>query len=248
MLSELSLVFFALWLGVVALFVYSAFWAFSIRRILVAGLYRRQAFWLGAMGVYFVSLSTFLSIALTLELSSLYVNILGAVIISAGFTLIFLWIDLTVRIARRSDPLFRDTLRWSKLRFLFWFVTIGGAIGAFFTSIGSGFAEATPFGGVLFFGAVALYKSARRSGDRTFRKHLSWTALCIFLLWLGSQIQEPLSHFVSDPYLTQSLTWPLVLAGAYSLYRSARSLVPMGHLKSLETNPTIGLQPSATAS
>jgi hypothetical protein len=248
MLSELSLVFFALWLGVVTLFVYSAFWAFTIRKILVAGLYRRQAFWLGAMGIYFVALSAFLSVALTLKLSSFYANILGALIISAGFTLIFLWIDLTVRIARRSDPLFRDTLRWSKLRYLFWFVTIGGAVGAFFTSVSSGFAEATPFGGALLFGAIALYLSAKRSGDRTFRRHLSWTALCIFLLWLGSQLQEPLSHFVTDPYLTQSLTWPLVLGGAYSLYKSARSLVPMGHLKSLETGSTVGAQPSATAS
>ena len=248
MLGEFSIVFFALWLAVVALFLYSAFWAFTIWRILVAGLYRRQAFWVGAMGVYFVMLSGFLSIALTLELSSPFVDIPGAIIISAGFVLIFLWIDSTVRIARRSDPLFRDTLRWSKLRYLFWVATVGGAVSAFYTSIISGFAAAAPFGGALFFGAIALYLSAKRSGDRTLRRHLSWTALCIFLLWLASQIQQPLSDYVTDPYFAQSLTWPLVLAGAYSLYKSARSLVPMGHLKSLETGPTIGPQPSGTTS
>src|SRR5690349_14769390 len=109
MLSDFSLIFLALWLLVVALFLYSAYWAFSIRSVLSIRLYRRQAFWLGAMGVYFVSLSAFLSVALTLELNALSVNVLGAAIISFGFVLIFFWIDSTVLVARRSDPLFRDT-------------------------------------------------------------------------------------------------------------------------------------------
>ncbi len=234
--SEFSIVFLALWLSVVGLFLYSAFWAFTIRRVLLTGLYRRQAFWVGAMGIYFVSLSAFLSVALTFELNAFYVNLLGALIISSGFTLIFLWIDSTVRIARRSDPLFRDTLHWSKLRYLFWFVTLGGAVGAFFTSIYSGFAAATPFGGALLFGAIALLLSAKRSGDKTLRRHLRWTGLCIFLLWLGSQVQQPLSYHIADPYLAQSLTWPLVLAGAYCLYRSARSLIPLGHFKGTDSN------------
>ena len=105
-----------------------------------------EAFWVGGMGVYFVALSVFLAVALTLEINALSINILGGLIISFGFILIFLWIDSTVSIARRSDPLFRDTLRWSKLRYLFWLVTIGGAVGALFTSINSGFSTVAGFG------------------------------------------------------------------------------------------------------
>jgi hypothetical protein len=240
MLSDFSLIFLVLWLLVVALFLYSAYWAFSIRRVLSIRLYRRQAFWLGAMGVYFVSLSAFLSVALTLELNALSVNVLGAAIISFGFVLIFFWIDSTVLVARRSDPLFRDTLHWSRLRYLFWLVTIGGGIGAFFTSLNSGFAAATPFGTALFFGAIALLLSAKRSGDMTLRRHLRWTGLCIFLLWLASQAEDPLSTFITDTYLAQSLTWPLVAAGAYSLYRSAKSLVPFGRIEDVDADTQTG--------
>src|SRR5881409_2109911 len=215
--SELGYVFLGLWLLVTALFLYSAYWSFTIRRALVTSLYRRQAFWVGGMGVYFVILSAFLAIALSLELSALPVNILGGLIISLGFILIFLWIDSTIRIARRSDPLFRDTLRWSRLRYLFWLVTVGGAVGAAFTSINSGFSTVAPFGGALLFGAVALLLSAKRSGDTTLRRHLRWTGLCIFLLWLGSQITQPLSYHIADPFLVESLTYPAVAAGAYCL-------------------------------
>ncbi len=247
--SELGYLFLASWLFVTAIFLYSAYWSFMIRRALVTSLYRRQAFWVGGMGVYFVALSVFLAFALTLEITELSINILGGLIISSGFILIFLWIDSTVSIARRSDPLFRDTLRWSKLRYLFWLVTIGGAIGALFTSINSGFSTVAGFGGALFFGAVALLLSAKRSGDMTLRRHLTWTGLCIFLLWLSSQLQQPLSYHFADPFLVQSLTVPLVAAGAYSLYRSAKSLVPLGHLMSTDADaPSISTSPAGPSS
>jgi hypothetical protein len=245
--SELGYVLLGLWLLVTALFLYSAYWSFIIRRALVTSLYRRQAFWVGGMGVYFVILSAFLAIALSLELSALSINILGGLIISSGFILIFLWIDSTIRIARRSDPLFRDTLRWSRLRYLFWFVTVGGAVGAVFTSINSGFSTVAPFGGTLFFGAIGLLLSAKRSGDSTLRRHLTWTGLCIFLLWLGSQITQPLSHYIADPFLVQSLTYPAVAAGAYCLYKSAKSLVPLAHLGISEADGTNIQTPPTTA-
>lgn len=244
MLSETSILFIGLWLLVTALFLYSSYWAFSIRRVLVTSLYRREAQWIGGMGLFFVLLSAFLTIALSFQLNSLATNILGGLIIAGGFVLIFLWIDSTVLIARRSDPLFRDTLRWSKLRYLFWFVTLTGAIGTIISAIQSGLSTVAPYGGALFFGAVALLISARRSGDSTLRRHLKWTGLCVFLLWLGSQSQDPLSRIISDPYLVQSLIYPLVAAGAYSLYRSAKSLVPLGHLTQSEDKAPSPPEPS----
>jgi hypothetical protein len=228
--SETSLLFIGLWLLVTALFLYSSYWAFAIRKVLVTSLYRREAQWIGGMGLFFVLLSAFLTIALSFQINSLATNILGGLIIAGGFVLIFLWIDSTVLIARRSDPLFRDTLHWSRLRYLLWLATIGGALGAVATAVQSGLSTIAPYGGVLFFGAVALLISARRSGDSTLRRHLKWTGLCVFLLWLGSQAQDPLFNTISDPYLVQSLIYPLIAAGAYSLYRSAKSLVPLGHL------------------
>src|SRR6266436_571946 len=113
MLDSVSIIFFTLWVLVVALFSYAAYWAFIIRKALVTGLYRRQALWAGTMGLYFVALSTFLTIALSFNLTTLLVNILGGLLISSGFIVLFAWIDSTVRVARRSDPLLRDTFRWS---------------------------------------------------------------------------------------------------------------------------------------
>lgn len=230
MQSELSILFFSLWTLVVVVFMYAAYWAFNIRRILVTPLYRREAFWVGAMALYFVSLGAFLVVALTLELGGLIVNLLGAVVLSIGVVLIFFWIDSTVRIARRTDPLFRDTLMWSKLRYLFWVATFGGAAGTFTTSISSSFVAATPFTGALLFGAIALLLSAKRSGDMTLRRHLRWTGLCILTEFIVGQSVQPVTDSLVDPYLAQSVVWPFVLIGAYFLYRSAKSLVPLSHL------------------
>jgi hypothetical protein len=231
MFDSISIVFLVLWVLVVALFSYAAYWAFIIRKALATGLYRRQALWAGTMGLYFVALSTFLTIALSFNLTTLWVNLLGGLLISSGFIVLFAWIDSTVRVARRSDPLLRDTLRWSRLRYFIGFVTIGGAISALVTSINSGFAYVAPFGGALLFGAIALLLSATRSGDQTLRRHLKWMGLSIAMLWLASQLTGILFDiFPAGSLTSEAITYTVVVVGGFCLYRSARSLVPLGHL------------------
>src|SRR6266567_5586701 len=144
MFDSVSIIFFFLWVLVVGLFSCAAYWAFIIRKALVTGLYRKQALWAGTMGLYLVSLSTFLTIALSFNLTTLSVNILGGLLISSGFIVLFAWLDPTVRVARRSDPLLRDTLRWSRLRYFIGFVTVGGAISTILTSINRGFVFLVP--------------------------------------------------------------------------------------------------------
>src|SRR2546428_11295079 len=156
MLDDFAILFLALWFIVVAIFGYSAYWAFALRRVLMQHLYRRQASWVGWMAIYFVVISTFLTLALSFNVNLLPINILGGLLISSGFIVLFFWIDSTIRVARRSDPLLRDTLRWSRLRYFIGFVTVFGAISALLTSINSGFALVAPFGGALLFGAIAL--------------------------------------------------------------------------------------------
>jgi len=79
--SDVSTAFFVLWLIVAVTFSYAAYWAFTVRRVLVHRLYRRQATWVGRMGVYFVALSSFLTVALSTGVSSLYVNVVGGLLI-----------------------------------------------------------------------------------------------------------------------------------------------------------------------
>ena len=243
--SDLSTAFLVLWLIVAVTFSYAAYWAFTIRRVLVHRLYRRQATWVGRMGVYFVALSSFLTLALSTGVNSLYVNVVGGLLIGSGFIVIFAWMDSTIRVARLSDPLFRDTLRWSKLRYFLGFGTVGGAIASVISAIMSGFSQVAPFGGALFLGAFALLLSASRSGDITLRKHLTWTGLCTFFLWLGSQVQMPLSRiqFLVQLNLPDVITYVFVAAGAYSLYRSAKSLVPLGHVSKVDSTEPAVVQP-----
>src|SRR5437899_12477597 len=110
--SDLSTAFLILWLIVAVTFSYATYWAFTIRRVLVHRLYRRQATWVGRMGVYFVALSSFLSLALATGVSSLYVNVVGGLLIGSGFIVIFAWMDSTIRVARLSAPVFTDPPRW----------------------------------------------------------------------------------------------------------------------------------------
>jgi hypothetical protein len=197
------------------------------------------------MGVYFVALSSFLTFALSTGVSSLYVNVSGGLLIGSGFIVIFAWMDSTIRVARLSDPLFRDTLHWSKLRYFLGFGTVGGAIASVISAIMSGFSQIAPFGGALFLGAFALLISASRSGDITLKKHLTWTGLCTFFLWLGSQVQMPLSRiqFLVQLNLPDVITYVFVAAGAYSLYRSAKSLVPLGHVSIADSTEPAVAQP-----
>src|SRR5437879_486631 len=161
MQSDLSSAFLVLWLIVAVTFSYATYWSFTIRRWLVHRIYRRQATWVGRLGVYFVALSSFLTLALSTGVSSLYVNVVGGLLIGSGFIVIFAWMDSTIRVARLSDPLFRDTLRWSKLRYFLGFGTVGGAIASVISAIMSGFSQVAPFGGALFLGAFALLISAK---------------------------------------------------------------------------------------
>ena len=236
--SEATVLFAILWSIVTALFLYGAYWAFAIRRVLLTRLYRRQALWVAALGIYFGALGLFLTPVLTLQLNTLVINILGGIFLGFGSVLEFLWIDTTVRIARRSDPRFRDTMRWSKLRYLFWVITMFGAVSAIISSATTGVSAAGPYGGtlsgILLFGAIALFLSARRSGDAILRRHLTWAALAILFTWIVSQATNPLFRIVTDPYIVQSVIYPLVAAAAYFLYRSAKSLIPLGRLETVK--------------
>ena len=247
MLNDVSIISTALTIIIGAFFSYGAYWAFTIRRALMARLYRNQALWVGTGAVYFVALSAFITLALLFGASGVFVNLLAAAFIFLGFVVIFDWIDSTVRVARRSDPLLRDTLHWSKLRY---FVGITSTIGLFFNVVFNVILTNSSFillgtpallgyvGTVLFLGALALLLSARRSGDLTLRRHLKWFGLGAALLWLSGQISSPWAKITGDSFLTPIVTYSLFAMAAYCLYRSAKSLVPLGRLTMIEVAAT----------
>jgi hypothetical protein len=222
-------------------FLYGAYWALEIGRALGSPLYSKQALWVGAIGVYFTAFFVLSAVALALGLpgfgGTTATDIAVGAFLYIGVLMFFVWIDSTVKVARRSDPLRRNTLRWSGLR---WFLGIFVGVGTLFAlafNIGTAvdFAHATPLygpiGGVLFLGAIALLLSARRSGDPILKRHLKWFGLFAVLLWATSGV-EGTSVFRSaanDPFIL-AVSYLVFAVSAYFLYRSARSLAPMAQL------------------
>ena len=258
--SDISTVSIILSLVVGALFSYGAYWALTIRKALMGYLYRRQALWVGWVAIYFVAQSAFIALAIFYNATGFYVDLLAAAFIAVGFVAIFVWIDSTVLVARRSDPLQRDTLRWSKLRY---FIGITSTIGLFFNLIfnliftnssGSSYIllGSPPLlgfiGTILLLGAIALLLSARRSGDMTLRRHLKWFGLGAGLLWITGQVGAPWARASGDSILVPIITYSLFAVAAYCFYRSAKSLVPLGRLAVADFAETTAVTPSISTS
>jgi hypothetical protein len=246
MLSTLDYVNVAVTLAVVASYGYVFYAAMLVRRTLAVGLYRRHAFGIGLLAAVFAfdQVSNFLPTDGVWGL----IGLVGFAVFALG---LLYWVDSSILAARRSDPLYRDTLHWSGLRKVIWAVSVGALVFVFLASIalppsfGDG---STPTGGpmlwftvafsVLFFfpiysaavsGVVVMPIAARRCKDLVFRSHLEWLFLFIAIQLvaagvIGQVIQSPFGN--SDP-----LAWLVdglgLLVGLFPLYRSVKRLVPL---------------------
>jgi hypothetical protein len=154
------------------------------------------------------------------------------------------WTNTSVRAARKSDPLLRDTFRWSRLRLVLLVAVIAATIydsanilynvlnGHPVTATATGFLAITfeiPVLVPIVAAAFILPVAGLRSRDPVLRKHLLWFGLfAVFLL----VFIEVLSTAFTDPLqivLTEDLG--LVLGG-YCIYKSAKSLAPLNKLAS----------------
>jgi hypothetical protein len=157
-----------------------------------------------------------------------------------GAILVFGWIDSNVRVARRSDPLRRNTLHWTKLRIFIWAILtialVGGLFSAFVGDInylsspaglGGAFLD-SPFTPAAAFGIVALAVSHRRINDVTLKRHIKWLVFFVLILLFATRLLE----YSSSLFSTVGFVAILLLAcGAYFLYIAARSLSQLDHLK-----------------
>ncbi len=195
--SIFSMFFIAAQSMMIALFLYGSYWALLIRRALATPLYRKQSLWVGVIGIFFAGV--FLSAGVTnlyatfepLRAIFQLVRVWNSAFFTSGYGLIFAWIDSSVRVSRKSDPLARDTLGWTRLRvfvwglvgvwiLLFWAFTITVVLGLFNTLpntlppllIQSVFVAALL--SILLSAPPALLISGSRSKDPTFLKHLGY--------------------------------------------------------------------------
>lgn len=227
----------------VALFLYTAYWAFAIRRVLAVPLFRRQALWVGIVGTYFAAAFSYAGIGGVYNTTNAVTNFIGSLLFFLGFIIVFAWVDVTVRIARKTDPLRRDTFRWRRVRTVVWAMLVIVPSSVFLLSLPLLASNQSPSGILLLPALVtivaimlttgpALLLSGSRSKDSTLRRHLKWFGL--FVLSLFTAVVGGFSLYLIHAQVIPIVGFivgytPFILA-AYCLYRGARSLIPIGHL------------------
>ncbi len=256
MLDSSLLPFFVL-MGIPgAICLYGSYWAFTIRRALVARLYRVQSLWVGVVGVYLAGLLyagefTLIASLAGANLDPVALGIFG-VLLFGGFVMIFAWVDATVRLARQSDPLARDTLHWSRLRVVLWgllflwgLLIVTMVIAIFIEFIAPQLIASVPapaqvsvvgllipsLSTFLIPGAAALLLSGIRSRDPNLRKHLKW-----FGLFVASGLFVTVIGLITLVAKGGLLFSPALLAPPYCLYKSARSLTQISRLPPVAFN------------
>jgi hypothetical protein len=252
MLDSATVFRLALTLVTAFLFLSSAYWALIIRRVLATPLYRRQALSVGLVGAYFAALWVSSPFTNPLLESAGPVSVFAAGSFFVGIIVIFAWIDGSMRVARRSDPLLRDTLHWSRLRLVLWaaialdiLVFAGTAANyastGIFPGVGDNFWFLVSFFAILVLGTPALVVSALRSKDRTLRRNLGWFGLFVATVLSFAEIGYlgfVLGILTTSPPTAPPVGFVLVLAaisflpviGGFGLYRSARSLAPINRV------------------
>ena len=223
-----------------------AYWAFSIRRSLVGRVYRNHALWLGALCILIVVER------IGNNSTNPIFNAVGFVSLFIIFPVLFAFIDTTVRVARRSDPLLRSILRWEKLRVVVWADLVGLEAVIVLTAVSPSFGN-SDLGNALWtvfvafpfvLGGPALLIGARRSRDPVLRGSLKWLGVVLLIAFVGMLVDDVVGSIpnisLSDFYYSYPALPGAVfsIVGTYAIYRSARSLAPVNRLQAIEPETT----------
>lgn len=164
----------------------------------------------------------------------------------------FAFVDSTIPVERRADPLLRGILHWDKVRFVLWGDLGLAAIYLAYGAINPSFANAGFWGAIGFplfllpfiTGAPAMLIGARRSRDLVLRGSLKWFGVFLVLFLFNALISFIELFILNISSYDSSYSYPALafapaaILGAYALYRSARSLAPVNRL-SLEVAPKV---------
>ena len=230
--------------AVAALYGYGSYWAFRIREVLFDRLYRERAQRAGTAGVFFSVLAGSYLLVLIIGTGNFYLTFAQYLVDDLAAIVTFAWVDSTVIMMRRLDPLRRDSLHWTRFRIVIWafvvIATVGGLVSALLGNLfasqtgtasptsGQGVLLTGPFG-FSWIGLIAIVRSWRRSKQMILRGHLKWFMLYLLAIWIASAATGG-TYLASIPIL--GVVSALSLAtGAFFLYRSAKSLAPVNRLE-----------------
>ncbi|MDA4137175.1 MAG: hypothetical protein OK449_09310 [Thaumarchaeota archaeon] len=222
--------------------VYASYWAFAVRHALVGRTYRSQALWLGVLTILFI-LVVLAPTPTGNGLVADFLNNAPTVALTLG---LFAFVDSTVPIARRSDPLLRNIIHWEKVRFVAWAVLILVEIVTTFAEIESNNTSSATVAGLIavaLIGAPPMLVGARRSMDPNLRGSLKWFGLSL-LFFLGIivvgvvETRLNLSNYYTTSSYGEIPYAAVLILVTYALYRSARSLAPISRLPAIESEMT----------
>jgi len=253
-LSYTSPLFLAAWVVpwsvAVAVFIAAAVRALTLRRVITASLRRNQALGIGLLAA---AMAWFCLVLVLPIPSSWTTGTLGDILFIfepiLPFVVFFYWVDSSILASRRVDPLFRDTLAWSRVRKFVWgliafclgAMVIGGIILADILGVSAANTSIPPLSIVVLIplaapfvgGLILLPLASKRSGDPAIKHHLRWFAYFVGSLGLGVAL------VVLTPIVP---LWPgLWIVAGYCLYRSVSSLVVVSRLP-LSTDSTTTTQ------
>jgi hypothetical protein len=248
MASSTDVMFWIYVIGLLMAFVmgpYATYWAFNIRKALRVKAYSRQALIIGLFSIYGTILYFAFYIVYFLD-PALFNSPVGDVqrILYLVFApIIFGWIDVSIRVGRRTDPLLRDPLRWSRLRLVLWPVLLLTLIG-FFLPGATGLLSFAVIG----IAVIPVYMAAKWSGDLNYRLSLEWFALAIALVVIQNIGYNTLLQGFGTGivYSPPGFVWTVVANFAllpvvfYSVYRCVRSLVPLNRMVPETDQPASG--------
>lgn len=227
---------------------YGAYWAFAIRRALIGRIYRNHALWLGVLCI------TGLIAAWNTLLPSSNNPFINALLWALDYApwptlVIFAFIDSTIPVLRRADPLLRSIFHWEKLRLGLWALAVFLTVLSIYLAVASNFSPTNQTSALVLNGlsliipvipgAAALLIGARRSTDLVLRESVKWLGLALLFL-LGivlvgvTESMMNLSNYEMT-YSYGAVPWITVgVVVGYALYRSARSVAPLNRLSRME--------------
>jgi len=208
---------------------YAAYFALSVRRALVARIYRNAAL---GISVAALAIATFgLTNYLGYVDPSLVYPSFGPYLFQLLFVALFYTIDSTASTGRFSDPMLRDTLRWRQTRKVLWaliFFGIGYTVfSAYVLNQSETPAFILPIFIPIFTGAILFPLLAVRMGDTTLRRHLLWSGG-----FFASIVAVSFLGFGSPPLWVFLITDGAFVVAGFCLYRSSKSLVPLNRISS----------------
>ena len=239
---------------------YAAFWGLKVRSALGVKAYKKQAVGIGLIALLLAGTNTVNTIAAYLVFGSA-----GSALEQGGYGLFFIflllllyWTDSSVATTRRTDPLSRDTLRWSRVRIPLWIAAIPGSVVIIVVDVHALLLNGGHFswwygGGSLFqlgqlllipaifvpliSGVVLFPIIRRRTPDRILRSHFSWFAAFAVVYFVFNNTLSNLLSIALETTPALFFDYASLVVCSYCLYRSALSLTPVNLDTSRPTQP-----------